>query len=44
MTPDELRVRIQVGENVHTDFTERLGTNTDVAKDLVCLANSTVGS
>jgi ATP-dependent DNA helicase RecG len=43
MTPDELRLRILAGENVHTDFKERVGATIDLAKDLVCFANTDGG-
>jgi ATP-dependent DNA helicase RecG len=43
MTPDELRERILRWENPHTDFKRELGNTTELAKDLVCFANSDGG-
>lgn len=39
----ELRERIARGENLHTDFKERLDSPDDLAKDLVCFANTDGG-
>lgn len=43
MTPDELRVRVARWEDVHTDFKVSVGSTRELAKDLVCLANSDGG-
>ncbi len=43
MTPDELRDRILNWEDPHTDFKETVGNNIELAKDLVCFANSDGG-
>jgi predicted HTH transcriptional regulator len=43
MTVTELRERIARGENLHTDFKEQLGSDLDLAKDLVCFANTDGG-
>lgn len=43
MTPDELRARIARWEDVHTDFKVSLGSTRELAKDLVCFANSDGG-
>lgn len=43
MTPDELRERILRWENPHTDFKRQLGEMKELAKDLVCFANSDGG-
>jgi ATP-dependent DNA helicase RecG len=43
MTVFELRERIARWENLHTDFKEQLGSNEDLAKDLVCFANTDGG-
>lgn len=43
MTPDELRDRILRWEDPHTDFKEAIGKNIELAKDLVCFANSDGG-
>ncbi len=43
MTPDELRQRILRWEDPHTDFKRELASNTDLAKQLVCFANSDGG-
>lgn len=43
MTPDELRGRIARWEDSHTDFKERVHDNAELAKDLVCFANSDGG-
>ena len=43
MTPDELRARIVTWENLHTEFKQQLGSKEEVAKDLVCLANTDGG-
>lgn len=39
----ELRKRIARGENLHTDFKERLESPDELAKDLVCFANTDGG-
>jgi hypothetical protein len=39
MTPDELRERILRWEGPHTDFKRQVGSNQELAKDLVCFAN-----
>lgn len=39
----ELRERIVRWDDLHTDFKERLGTADDLAKDLVCFANTDGG-
>ncbi|MBV9141974.1 MAG: ATP-binding protein [Pseudonocardiales bacterium] len=41
--PDELRDRILRWEGPHTDFQEAVGHNSELAKDLVCFANSDGG-
>ncbi len=43
MTPTELRERILRWEDPHTDFKSGLGSTADLAKDLVCFANSDGG-
>ena len=43
MTPDELRERVARWEDSHTDFKEVLSSNSELAKDLVCFANSDGG-
>ncbi|MGH3849153.1 MAG: AlbA family DNA-binding domain-containing protein, partial [Pseudonocardiaceae bacterium] len=43
MTPDELRDRILRWEDPHTDFKEAVTNNSELAKDLVCFANSDGG-
>ncbi len=43
MTPDDLRERILRWENPHTDFKQEVGSNAELAKDLVCFANSDGG-
>jgi ATP-dependent DNA helicase RecG len=43
MTPDELRERILRGEDPHTDFKRTVDRNAELAKDLVCFANSDGG-
>ncbi len=43
MTPDELRDRILRWEDPHTDFKESVDSNSELAKDLVCFANSDGG-
>jgi ATP-dependent DNA helicase RecG len=43
MTPTELRERILRWEDPHTDFKSELGSTADLAKDLVCFANSDGG-
>lgn len=43
MTPGELRERILRWEGPHTDFKGELGNNAELAKDLVCFANSDGG-
>jgi ATP-dependent DNA helicase RecG len=43
MTPDELRSRILQWEDPHTDFKETVERTSELAKDLVCFANSDGG-
>ena len=43
MTPEELRERILRWEDPHTDFKELVTDNGELAKDLVCFANSDGG-
>jgi ATP-dependent DNA helicase RecG len=43
MTPGELRERILRWEDPHTDFKSELGSTWELAKDLVCFANSDGG-
>jgi len=43
MTPDELRDRILRWENPHTDFKETVDNDIELAKDLVCFADSDGG-
>jgi ATP-dependent DNA helicase RecG len=43
MTPDELRTRISRGEGPHTDFKAMVSGTGELAKDLVCFANSDGG-
>jgi ATP-dependent DNA helicase RecG len=43
MTPDELRDRILRWEDPHTDFKGSIDDNSDLAKHLVCFANSDGG-
>lgn len=43
MTPTELRERILRWEDPHTDFKRELGNTSELAKDLVCFANSDGG-
>lgn len=38
-----VRERIAVGENLHTDYKERLPSNRDLAKAMVCFANADGG-
>ncbi|MGH8910334.1 MAG: AlbA family DNA-binding domain-containing protein, partial [Egibacteraceae bacterium] len=40
----ELRQRIARGEDLHTDFKSALGTPEELAKDLVCFANTDSGA
>lgn len=44
MTPDELRERVLRWEDPHTDFKRELGSNAELAKDLVCFANGDGGA
>ena len=39
----ELKERIAKGEDLHTDFKERFDSNRELAKDLVCFANTDGG-
>ena len=39
----ELQIRIAKGEDLHTDFKERFSSNRELAKDLVCFANTDGG-
>jgi hypothetical protein len=43
VAPEELRDRIYRWVDPHTDFKEALGSNSELAKDLVCFANSDGG-
>jgi ATP-dependent DNA helicase RecG len=43
MTPEELRERIARGEGPHADFKRAVDRPADLAKDLVCFANSDGG-
>ncbi len=43
MTVAELRERIAQWENLHTDFKERFESDRELAKDLVCFANTDGG-
>ncbi|MFH0899665.1 MAG: RNA-binding domain-containing protein [Pseudomonadota bacterium] len=43
MDPIELRERISRWENLHTDFKESVGSPDELAKDLVCFANTNGG-
>jgi len=43
VTPDELRDRILRWEDPHTDFKEVVDSNSELAKELVCFANSDGG-
>ena len=43
MNVSELRERIVIWENLHTDFKERFESNRELAKDLVCFANTDGG-
>lgn len=43
MTPLELRERLVRGEDAHTDVKRQLGSNEELAKDLVCFANGDGG-
>jgi ATP-dependent DNA helicase RecG len=43
MTPNELRERILRWEGPHTNFKRELGNTGDLARDLVCFANSDGG-
>ncbi|MCA1694264.1 MAG: putative DNA binding domain-containing protein [Actinobacteria bacterium] len=43
MTPDELRKRILRWEDPHTDFKQVVDSTSELAKDLVCFANSDGG-
>ncbi len=43
MTPEELREQILRWEDPHTDFKELVTDNAELAKDLVCFANSDGG-
>jgi len=43
MTPEELRERIFRWEDPHTDFKQAVDSNIELAKDLVCFANSDGG-
>ena len=43
MNAAELRVRIARWEDLHTDFKVELGTPGELAKDLVCFANTDGG-
>ncbi|CAN5604150.1 putative DNA binding domain-containing protein [soil metagenome] len=43
MTPDDLRQRLLRGEDPHTEWKAALGSNEELAKDLVCFANSDGG-
>jgi ATP-dependent DNA helicase RecG len=43
MTPGELRARILRWEDPHTDFKESVSSSMELAKDLVCFANSDGG-
>jgi len=36
----ELKERVAKWEDLHTDFKERFGSNRELAKDLVCFANT----
>jgi len=43
LTPLELRERLVRGEDGHTDVKRQLGSNEELAKDLVCFANGDGG-
>jgi ATP-dependent DNA helicase RecG len=43
VTPLELRERLVRGEDAHTDVKRQLGSNEELAKDLVCFANGDGG-
>jgi ATP-dependent DNA helicase RecG len=43
VTPEELRERIGRGESPRLDFKRALGNSSELAKDLVCFANSSGG-
>lgn len=43
VTPDELRQRIARGENPHTEFKRALPANSELARQVVCFANSDGG-
>jgi len=43
MNMSELQERIAKGENLHTDFKERFDSDRELAKDLVCFANTDGG-
>ena len=43
MNSTELSERIRGGENLRTDFKQQLGTVAELAKDLVCFANTDGG-
>ncbi len=43
MTPDDVRERMLRGEDPHTECKAALGSNEELAKDLVCFANSDGG-
>ncbi len=43
MTPDDVRERMLRGEDPHTEWKAALGSNEELAKDLVCFANSDGG-
>lgn len=43
MTPEDLRQRILRTEDPHTEWKSSLGSNAELAKDLVCFANSDGG-
>lgn len=43
MTPDELLERIARWEDLHTDFKQEVADNNELAKDIICLANTDGG-
>ncbi|MBI2201843.1 MAG: putative DNA binding domain-containing protein [Armatimonadetes bacterium] len=43
MQPNELQARIAKWENLHTDFKERIDSADELAKDIVCFANTDGG-
>jgi ATP-dependent DNA helicase RecG len=43
MTPDELRQRLVRWEDPHTEWKRAIGSDDDLAKDIVCFANSDGG-